>query len=75
MNKENSGYLPLAIMFIFIVVTYSLCYSTIEERQEYYNNRSNSHELLNNYYANCSTDSDCEQLEAQLNFDFKKGMN
>lgn len=75
MNKENSGYLPLAIMFIFIAIAYTLCYSTIKERQQQYNSVSSSVELLSNYYANCSTDSECEQLEAKLNFDFKKGMN
>ena len=72
MNKENSG---LAIMFIFIAIAYTLCYSTIKERQAQYNNLNNSNELLSNYYAECSTDSECEALESELNFDFKKGMN
>ena len=62
-------------MFLIITVAYTLCYSTIKERQDYYNNFNNSNELLENYYANCSTDSECEALEAQLKFDFKKGMN
>ena len=75
MNKENSGYLSFAIMFIFIAIAYTLCYSTIKERQAQYNNLNNSNELLSNYYSECSTDSECEQLEAQLKFDFKKGMN
>ena len=75
MKRENNGYLPLAIVFIFIVIAYSLCYSTIKERQAYYNNFNNSNELLENYYSECSTDSECEQLEAKLQFDFKKGMN
>ena len=75
MKREYKDYLAIVIMFIFIIVAYSLSYSTIKERQDNYNNWSNSHELLSNYYANCSTDSECEQLEAQLNFDFKKGMN
>lgn len=73
--KQNKEYLTLAIMFLFIAIAYSLCYSTIKERQAYYNNFNNSHELLTNYYNNCSTDTECEQLEAKLNFDFKKGMN
>ena len=68
-------HLPLFIMFIFIAITYSLCYSTIKGRQAHYNEVNNSNELLTNYYNECSTNSDCEQLEAQLNFDFKKGMN
>ena len=62
-------------MFLIITIAYTLCYSTIKERQANYNNWSNSTELLNNYYANCSTDSECEQLEDKLKFDFKKGMN
>ena len=75
MKQQTKEYTILAIMFLFIAIAYSLCYSTIKERQQRYNNWSNSNELLSNYYANCSTDSECEQLEAQLNFDFKKGMN
>ena len=68
-------HLSIVIMFLIVAIAYTLCYSTIKERQANYNKVNNSHELLNNYYANCSTDSECEQLEAQLNFDFKKGMN
>ncbi len=68
-------HLSIVIMFLIITVAYSLCYSTVKDRQEYYNNWNNSNELLENYYAECSTDIECEQLEAQLKFDFKKGMN
>ena len=68
-------HLSIVIMFLIIAIAYTLCYSTIKERQSQYNNLNNSNELLSNYYAECSTDSECEQLEAQLNFDFKKGMN
>ena len=68
-------HLSLFIMFIFIAIAYSLCYSTIKERQAYYNKVNNSNELFNNYYSDCSTDNDCEQLESKLQFDFKKGMN
>ena len=75
MKQQNKDYLVLAIMFLIVTIAYSLCYSTIKERQAYYNNFNNSNELLTNYYANCVTDSECEQLESQLNFDFKKGMN
>ena len=73
--KQNKEYLTLAIMFLFIAIAYSLSYSVIIERQAQYNKVNNSHELLTNYYNNCLTDTECEQLEAQLNFDFKKGMN
>ena len=62
-------------MFLIIAIAYTLCYSTIKERQAQYNNLNNSHELLSNYYAECSNDSECEQLEDKLQFDFKKGMN
>ena len=75
MKRDNSGYLSIVIMFLIIAISYSLCYSTIKERQAYYNNFNNSNELLTNYYANCGADLECEQLEAKLNFDFKKGMN
>ena len=75
MEQQTKEYMILAIIFLFIAIAYSLCYSTIKERQQQYNNWSNSNELLSNYYANCSTDSECEQLESKLNFDFKKGMN
>ena len=68
-------HLSAVIMFLIVAIAYSLCYSTVKERQEYYNNWNNSNELLENYYAECSTDSECEALEAQLKFDFKKGMN
>ena len=68
-------HLPLFIMFLFIAIAYSLSYSVIIERQAQYDKVNNSNELLSNYYANCDTDSECEQLEAKLNFDFKKGMN
>lgn len=74
-NKPNNGYLSIVIMFLFIAIAYSLSYSVIIERQLRYNEVNNSNELLTNYYSDCSTDSECEQLEAKLNFDFKKGMN
>ena len=68
-------HLSIVIMFLIIAITYTLCYSTIKERQAQYNNLNNSNELLENYYANCSNDSECEVLEDKLKFDFRKGMN
>ena len=65
-------HLSIVIMFLTVTIAYTLCYSTIKERQANYNKVNNSNELLTNYYSNCSTDSECEQLEAQLKFDFKK---
>ena len=52
-----------------------LCFNTIVERQQQYNSVNSSIELLNNYYADCSTNSECEELESKLQFDFKKGMD
>ena len=68
-------HLSIVIMFLIIAIAYTLCYSTIKERQAQYNNFNNSNELLSNYYTECSTDGECEQLEDKLQFDFKKGMN
>ena len=62
-------------MLAFVVVAYALCFSTIVKRQAQYNSVNSSVELLNNYYADCSTDVECEELESKLQFDFKKGMN
>ena len=73
-NKPSNGYLSIAIMLAFVIVAYALYFNTIVERQQQYNS-VNSVELLENYYSDCSTDSECEQLESKLNFDFKKGMN
>ena len=68
-------HLPIVIMFLIVTIAYTLCYSTIKERQAFYNSVNNSNSLLEEYYSTCSTDSECEQLESELNFDFKKGMN
>ena len=68
-------HLSIVIMFLIVAIVYSLCYSTIKERQTFYNSVNNSNELLEEYYSNCSTNSECEQLESELKFDFKKGMN
>ena len=74
-NAHSNNYLLIAIMLVFLVVAYALCFDTIVKRQQEYNSVNSSVELLNNYYANCGNDTECEQLEHQLNFDFKKGMN
>ena len=68
-------HLSIVIMFLFIAIAYSLCYSTIKERQTFYNSVNNSNELLEDYYSTCSTDKEREVLESELNFDFRKGMN
>ena len=74
-NKSSNSLLSIAIMLVFVVVAYALCFNTIVERQQQYNSVNSSIELLNNYYDDCSTDSECEELESKLQFDFKKGMN
>ena len=74
-NKHSNGYLSIIVMLVFVVVAYALCFNTIVARQQQYNSVNSSIELLNNYYSDCSTDLECEELESKLNFDFKKGMN
>ena len=72
--KKPSSYLSIAVMLVFVVVAYALCFSTIKERKQQYNS-VNSNELMLHYYDSCNTDSECKELESKLNFDFKKGMN
>ena len=73
--QANKPSLSIIVMLVFVVVAYALCFNTIKERQQHYNSVNSSIELLTDYYSNCSTDTECEQLESKLNFDFKKGMN
>ena len=73
-NEPSNGYLSIAIMLVFVVVAYALCFNTIVKRQQQYNSVNNI-ELLENYYTECNTDLECEALESKLQFDFKKGMN
>ena len=72
--NKPSNYLSLAVMLVFVIVAYALCFNTIKERQQQYNS-VNSNKLMLHYYDNCSTGAECEALESELNFDFKKGMN
>ena len=74
-SKSSNELLSLIVMLVLVVVAYALCFNTIVERQQQYNSANSSIELLNNYFVDCSTDTECEQLESELNFDFKKGMN
>lgn len=67
-------YIGFALCAFLLAMCFHYALPTIKARQQVYE-AVYSNELLNEYYANCSTDSECEQLEAQLNFDFKKGMN
>ena len=67
-------YIGFALCAFILAMAFHYALPTIKARQQAYE-ATYSNELLNEYYSTCSTDSDCEALEAKLNFDFKKGMN
>lgn len=67
-------YIGFTLCAFLLAMCFHYAMPTIKARQQVYES-TYSNELLEGYYANCSTDSECEQLEAKLNFDFKKGMN
>ena len=67
-------YVGFALCAFILAMCFHYALPTIKARQEAYN-AVYSNELLNEYYSDCSTNSECEQLEAKLKFDFKKGMN
>ena len=67
-------YIGLALCAFLLAMCFHYALPTIKARQQAYE-AVYSNELLNEYYTDCSTDSECEQLESKLNFDFKKGMN
>ena len=68
-------YIGFALCAFILAMAFHYVLPTIVERQQQYNSVNSSTELLNNYFADCSTDSECEELEDKLQFDFKKGMN
>ena len=67
-------YIGFTLCAFILAMCFHYALPTIKARQEAYN-AVYSNELLNEYYSECSTDSECEQLESKLNFDFRKGMN
>ena len=67
-------YIGFALCAFMLAMAFHYALPTIKARQQAYE-ATYSNQWLDNYYANCGTDLECEQLEAQLNFDFKKGMN
>ena len=67
-------YIGLALCAFLLAMCFHYALPTIKARQQA-QEATYSNELLNEYYADCNTDAECEQLEAQLQFDFKKGMN
>lgn len=67
-------YIGFALCAFLLAMAFHFALPTIKARQQAYE-ATYSNSLLNEYYSDCYTDTECEQLEAQLNFDFKKGMN
>ena len=67
-------YIGFALCAFLLAMCFHYALPTIKARQQAYE-ATYSNELLENYYSDCSTDTECEQLEDKLNFDFKKGMN
>ena len=67
-------YIGFALCAFLLAMCFHYALPTIKARQQAYE-AIYSNELLNEYYANCATDVECEQLEDKLQFDFKKGMN
>ena len=67
-------YIGFALCAFILAMAFHYALPTIKARQQVYE-AVYSNQLLEDYYSDCSTDSECEQLEAKLNFDFKKGMN
>ena len=67
-------YIGFTLCAFLLIMCFHYAMPTIKARQQVHE-ATYSNQLLENYYSECSTDSECEQLKAQLNFDFKKGMN
>ena len=67
-------YIGFALCAFILAMAFHYALPTIKARQQAYET-TYSNELLEEYYSDCSTNSDCEALEDKLNFDFKKGMN
>ena len=67
-------YIGFMLCAFLLAMAFHYAMPIIKARQQVYES-TYSNELLEEYYSNCSTDSECEQLESKLNFDFKKGMN
>ena len=67
-------YIGFALCAFILAMCFHYALPTIKARQQAYE-ATYSNQLLEEYYSDCSTDTECEQLEAKLQFDFKKGMN
>lgn len=73
-HLTNIPYIGFAVCAFLLAMAFHYALPTIKARQQAYE-ATYSNQLLDNYYANCGTDLECEQLEAKLQFDFRKGMN
>ena len=67
-------YIGFALCAFLLAMAFHYTLPTIKARQQAHE-AVYSNELLNEYYANCATDAECEQLEDKLQFDYRKGMN
>ena len=67
-------YIGFTLCAFILAMAFHYAMPTIKARQQAYE-AIYSNQLLEEYYSDCSTDSECEQLESKFNFDFKKGMN
>ena len=67
-------YIGFMLCAFLLAMAFHYAMPTIKARQQAYE-AVYSNQLLEDYYSECSTDSECEALEAKLDFDFKKGMN
>ena len=67
-------YVGFALCTFLLTMCFHYAMPTIKARQQVYE-AVYSNQLLEGYYSDCSTDIECEQLESELKFDFKKGMN
>ena len=67
-------YIGFALCAFILAMVFHYAMPTIKARQQAHE-AVYSNQLLEDYYSDCSTNSECEALESELNFDFKKGMN
>ena len=67
-------YIGFMLCAFLLAMAFHYAMPTIKARQQAYE-ATYSNKLLEDYYSDCSTDTECEQLESELNFDFEKGMN
>ena len=67
-------YIGFALCAFILAMAFHYAMPTIKARQQAYE-AVYSNQLLEDYYKDCGTDAECEQLEYKLQFDFKKGMN